>query len=292
MEWQRTKVCLLGSRGRLGSALVREFSQWPCLDATVTGEVDFRIEKGMGFESRLRSLDFDVLINATAFTSVDGAEDQAAEANWINGEAVGVLADIARTNGARFVHFSTDYVFDGSKTSPYLENDSVNPLGAYGKSKLLGEKLALEANPLALVLRTSWLFGPDRPSFPEWVLGHLETSKLLRVVSDCLGSPTYTVDLAKWVALLLVRHGRESGVMHLANSGVCSWNDYARQVLREKGSTMEAVPIRSTELPNRRAPRPQMSALAADRFTGLAGLTPRTWQQALAHHLSQASKPA
>ena len=270
---------------------MREFSQWPCFDTGVTSEVDFRIVKGAGFESRIKALDFDILINATAFTSVDGSEDQVTEANWINGDAVGIMAGLAGAKGARFVHFSTDYVFDGSKTSPYHEEDSVNPLGAYGRSKLLGENLALEANPDSLVLRTSWLFGPDRPSFPEWVLSQLETSKPLRVVSDCLGSPTYTVDLAKWMALLIARYPNESGILHLANDGGCSWHQYAEEVLRLKGSDATAQPIFSSDLPDRKAARPQMSALATLRFTQLTGMKPRPWEAALAQHLSASERP-
>jgi dTDP-4-dehydrorhamnose reductase len=235
-------------------------------------------------ERVLGPLDFDWLINAAAFTKVDDCESQSDHAYLINGHAPGQLARLCMTKRARLIHFSTDYVFDGRSDRPYRETDEPNPLSVYGRSKLIGEREVLAADPAHLVLRLSWMFGPGRPGFPEWVLRQAATGGV-RVVDDKRGCPTYSLDVASWVQWLVMGGTAPGGVLHLCNPPACSWFEFASEVLRLAGVSARLVPIPMADLAGLPAPRPDSSALDPTAFESLSGLRCRPWQEALAEHL-------
>jgi dTDP-4-dehydrorhamnose reductase len=225
-----------------------------------------------------------VVFHCAAFTRVDLCEtDPAARA--INADAVATIASACAKAGAKLVHVSTDFVFDGEKKLPYVEEDPTAPLSAYGRTKLEGERHALSA-PGALVVRASWLFGNHGPNFVEAMLKQAESGKSeVRVVADQVGRPTATTDLA--AALVRLADANVSGIVHYANAGEISWNGFAREIYRLAGlSGIEVVPITSAELA-RPAVRPPYSVLSTGKYERLTGTTPRDYREPLAEYLDR-----
>lgn len=224
------------------------------------------------------------VFNCAAFTKVDLCEtDPLAET--VNDAAVGNLAEACRAAGVRLVQVSTDFVFDGKKRAPYGEEDEPAPLSAYGRTKRGGELRALSL-PGALVVRGSWLFGNRGPNFVEAILKQAETGKRsVRVVTDQVGRPTATTDLAE-ALVELYRIGAE-GIVHFANAGTVTWNEFAREILRRAGHPgVEVVPIDSEEL-NRPARRPAYSVLSTEKYEKLTGSKPRDFCEPLAEYLER-----
>jgi len=225
-----------------------------------------------------------LVFNCAAFTKVDLCEtDPRAQA--VNADAVATVAEACRKAGAKLVHLSTDFVFDGTKGSPYVEEDRPAPLSAYGRTKREGEEHALGA-PGALVVRASWLFGNGGPNFVEAMLKQAEDGKKeVRVVADQVGRPTATTDLAE--ALVALAEAGASGIVHYANRGEVSWNAFAREIYRLAGfSDVEVRPITSSELA-RPAVRPACSVLSTGKYERLTGKTPRDFREPLAEYLGR-----
>jgi dTDP-4-dehydrorhamnose reductase len=212
----------------------------------------------------------DLVINCAAWTDVDGAEEHEAEAMRVNRDGARNVAEAA---GA-VVYVSSDYVFDGRKGEPYVESDPVNPLGAYGRTKLEGERATAEANPRHLIARSSWLYGHGGKNFVETMLG---LGPEVRVVDDQVGSPTFTPHLAE--ALLKLATSEDYGVHHLAAAGSCSWFEFARGIFERAGRDVRVEPQTTAEL-GRPAPRPAYSALASERGHELP-----SWQDGLDAYL-------
>ncbi len=288
METRRKKIIVVGAGGRLGAALVRAYA----LDFDVTGfnhaELDLGVEKKL--RSTLESMDFDVLINTAAQTNVDRCETHKEEAFALNAEAPRVLASICRGNGARFIHISTDYVFDGKKKEPYTEEDKARPISVYGESKLEGERRVLEANNRALVVRVSWVFGPDRPSFIDAIMKKARTEEKISAVADKYSTPTYTLDACAWLRPLLLDR-QERGVLHLANSGDCSWQEYAQWAIdccHAREIPMKATKVGATSLKDMKnfvAKRPVYSVLSTQRYQQVTNDVPRHWRHAVADYV-------
>jgi dTDP-4-dehydrorhamnose reductase len=229
-----------------------------------------------------------LVFNCAAFTKVDLCEtDPRAQA--INADAVATLAASCAKSGARLVHVSTDFVFDGKKGSPYVEEDPARPLSAYGRTKHEGEEKALSA-PGALVVRSSWLFGDRGPNFVEAMLKQAESGKKeVRVVVDQVGRPTATTDLAE--ALLALSDAGASGIVHYANAGEVSWNDFAREIYRQAGyESVEVLPITASEL-SRPAIRPAYSVLSTRKYEAMTGRAPRDFREPLAEYLTRRRAP-
>lgn len=197
----------------------------------------------------------DLVFNCAAWTDVDGAEEHEEEATRVNGDGARNVAEAAGT----VVYVSTDYVFDGRKTEPYVESDATGPLSAYGRSKLAGERATAEANPRHFVVRSSWLFGPGGRNFVETMLG---LGPEVRVVDDQVGCPTFTGHLAE--ALVRLAATEDYGVHHMAASGSCSWYDFAREIFARAGVDTRVKPCTTEEFP-RPAPRPANSVMASER---------------------------
>ena len=261
------KILVTGGNGQLGLALHRQGGgrrlvglPREVLDITNSAEV----AEVFGREQPA------VVINCAAWTDVDACQSDPEKAMEVNGSAVSILAHEASNVGARLVQISTDYVFDGTKKEPYAETDLPNPLSVYGKSKLLGESLA---GPDALIVRTSWLMGPDAPNMLQTILGLLEGTGDLAFVDDQTGCPTFVDDLA--AGLLRLVEARSTGIFHLTNADPASWFAFAQEVAQAGGYDPKRVHAIATSAfsPPRPAPRPVNSVLANQSFVD-AGFSP------------------
>ena len=224
----------------------------------------------------------ETVINCAAYTDVDGCESNTEKAMAVNGEGVAHLAMACREFGAVLVQISTDYIFDGGKGAPYVVDDPPRPLSVYGESKLAGEMNAIFA-PEHLIIRTQWLYGLHGRNFVETMLKLGAEKDELSVVDDQIGSPTWTVDLARAIIALVDRGCR--GVYHAVNSGCCSWNGFARAIFQETGLSVSVKPMTTDEL-NRPARRPLYSTLDCGRLAADTGFEPQPWQQALQEYLA------
>ena len=224
-----------------------------------------------------------VVLNCAAHTKVDLCEEQEDVAASVNGIGVGHLATAARDFSAKLVHYSTDFVFDGSSTRPYRPEDPVKPISAYGRSKLLGERAIQRINPPGwLVIRTAWLYGPGGPCFPQTMINAARAGKPLKVVADQVGSPTFTHDLAD-ATLDLIDHDA-SGIWHLTNVGSVSWHGFTAAILEEFGLKTDLSETTSAEWKRLRptsATRPAYSVLDVEPFARLTGKPMRPWREAL-----------
>jgi dTDP-4-dehydrorhamnose reductase len=270
-------ILVAGARGMLGRELLG------MLGGSARGltrdEMDITSVESV--RKALLTIKPEVVVNTIAYTDVDGSESNSELAFRVNGEGVKNLAEVSAAIGAKLVHISTDYVFDGTKGSPYSEEDPVNPLSIYGKSKLAGEEYA-RLNPDHLIVRTQWLFGRHGKNFVETMLRLAGEKDELAVVNDQTGSPTWTADLCLAVKALLDNGCR--GTYHAVNSGNCSWFDFARAIFDESGSNVRVKPLTSTQL-GRPAPRPILSVLDCGKLASDTGLHMEHWRDALRKYL-------
>ena len=198
----------------------------------------------------------DLIVNCAAYTNVDKAEEDEATARLINAQAVENLG----VAGAKVIHVSTDYVFSGSESVPYREDDAVAPKTAYGRTKLEGEQLLMAVNPEAVIIRTAWLYSPYGNNFVKTMLRLGAEREELRVVYDQVGTPTYAADLAAAIFAVIEAPEWHAGIYHFTNEGVCSWYDFTVEILRQAGLSCRVVPIRSSEYAYK-TPRPSYSVL-------------------------------
>lgn len=270
------RIFLTGSTGQLGIALQHVLHDH-VLIAPPEAEADIT---DPSIVARIADAGPEVVIHAGAYTDVDGAESNPERAYAVNAVGTRNVAHGAAKAGARLVAISTDYVYDGTKTTPYVEDDPVAPLSVYGASKLAGEREALVATPDAVILRTAWLYGEGK-NFVRTMLRLAGEQHELRVVSDQIGSPTSVEDLAG--ALRSVLDTPAAGVYHVVNAGACSWHEFAVTIFRLAKRHCRVIPIATAELA-RPAPRPAHSVLDCSKLAGL-GIRMRPWQDALADYL-------
>lgn len=235
-------------------------------------------------ERVLKTIHPSVVINCAAYTDVDGCETNVETAMQVNAEGVAHLAMASRMIGARLVQVSTDYIFDGSKGSPYLEDDPPNPLNIYGESKYAGELNAV-FNPDYLIVRTQWLYGLHGKNFVETMLRLAEERDVLSVVDDQIGAPTWTVDLAQAIIALIDSGKGLRGVYHAANAGSCSWNAFARVIFEEAGLAVTVQGMTTDQL-NRPARRPLYSTLDCEKLANDTGFRLQPWRDALKMYLA------
>jgi dTDP-4-dehydrorhamnose reductase len=285
---RRMNIVILGAGGRLGAALMREYRDQ--FDVTGFDRAQLDLSSLDEIRKKLGALDFDLLINTAALTDVDLCEKQKAQAFLINAEAPGALAEICRGKNAKFIHFSTDYVFDGEKREPYCESDPANPINVYGESKREGEKLVLQTHDRHLVVRVSWVFGPDRPSFVDGVIKRARESEQVDAVADKFSAPTYTCDIAAALPRFFDADTL-GGILHFTNAGECSWQQYAQHALdccHKLGVPLRAravAPLKLSDMRNFVALRPVHTVLAIEKYTTLSGSTPRSWRDAVADYV-------
>ena len=278
------QTVILGSGGRLGAALQRE---WGALGFT-RAQVD--ITDPAALAAALEPLDFDVLVNCAAQTNVDRCETHPDEAYAINRDAVRNIARLCSAKGARCVHISTDYVFEGAQRVPYIEEDQAVPISVYGESKRAGEIALFDIDPAHLAVRVSWVFGPDRPSFIDQILQKAKTTDKVDAIGDKWAVPTYTLDIATLLQPFL-RDRREGGLLHLCNGGECTWQEYGQYALdcaREAGVALMAHTVgalRMADLKAFIAKRPPYTVMSTSRLAGLTGVAPRPWQEAVREYV-------
>jgi dTDP-4-dehydrorhamnose reductase len=281
-------VLVVGAGGRLGRALSR--ADWPeGLEPVFARRADLDPLNAEALAAVLARRRPAVILNAAGWTDVDGAERDPEGARRLNRDLPAALAEAAAATGARLVHVSTDYVFDGETDRPYVETDPVRPLGVYGLSKLEGERAVLAAAPDGVVVRTAWLVGPDRPNFLTAVLDRADSGTLLAVTDDQSGSPTTTDSLAQALIAAAGRLAADSaapgGVYHFAGAGEATWRDLAQAILAAResagGPPAPRVAGRPADTGPDRAPRPRRSPLASDALARDYGVTAPPWREAV-----------
>ena len=286
------KILILGSNGRLGTALVRRWKNLPDTEVIALTRAQVDLSDPEKAEAALAAISFgagDVVVNCAAATDVDGCERDREGASRINAETPGRIARLCAARSARLVHIGTDYVYDGSLDRPYAEEDEPNPLSHYGSTKLEGDREVLGASPDHCVVRVSWVFGPDKPSFVDAIVKRALTSPEAAAVHDKTSSPAYTEDLAVWLAEFL-KPSVPGGIYHLCNSGTCSWRDYGEYALhcaKESGHpvlTTSVAPLKLSDMKAFIAVRPPRTPMDTAKFTRITGIRPRPWQEAVREH--------
>lgn len=277
------RILLTGVNGQVGWELRRTLAPLGEVVALDRGKLD--LADADAIRKSIRAIRPGIIVNAAAYTAVDQAETDIDLAMRVNGEAPGVMGEEAGRLGALLVHYSTDYVFDGGKDSPYTEDDAPAPINAYGRSKLAGEQALQASGCRHLIFRTSWVYGLHGRNFLRTILRLAEEREELRIVADQFGAPTWSRLIAEATALALARQRPAEGIYHLANAGHTSWHGFAQAILalsqnlRTREPRLTAIPTRAYPLP---APRPHNSRLTCDRLVEEASIRLPDWQDALA----------
>jgi dTDP-4-dehydrorhamnose reductase len=277
------KLLIAGSNGQLG----QDF-QKTCHDSSIeyiaTGSKDLDVTNLSAIRQFITLYKVDVIINCAAYNAVDLAEVEWQKAFAVNGLGVRNLAIAANERDALFVHFSSDYVFEGLSKRPYTIVDTPKPISRYGESKLLGEQCIRDISNRFLLIRTSWVFGSGNENFPKKILAWSKKQKELKVVTDQVASPTYTVDLAK--ATLDLIQKETYGIYHITNSNHCSRYEWAEYILEQTGWQGTLIPVRSAEF-NTPAQRPPFSVLDNFGIYELLGYTLPDWKDATSRFLKE-----
>ncbi len=272
---------ITGAAGMLGQDLAAA-ARSAGHDVVAFARVDLDIADGAAVTEAIRGAGAQMVVNCAAWTDVDGAERDEEGALSVNGAGAGNVARAAGACGAWTIHISSDYVFDGTKRSPYVESDAVAPLSSYGRSKLAGEREVAAAAPERnTIVRSSWLFGAGGPCFPATILRLAAERDELNVVDDQVGCPTFTGHLAQALVHLAARESPPVGIQHVAGGGVCSWYEFARETVAVSGVSCEVRACTTADMP-RPATRPAYSVLRSERD---APVLP-DWQRGLAEYMA------
>jgi dTDP-4-dehydrorhamnose reductase len=281
------RILVTGAAGMLGQDLC-DAAAAAGHDVCAFARAELDLTDGVAVGAAIARTGPEVVVNCAAWTDVDGAEAAQDAATAVNGAGAGKLARAAAAAGAWTIHVSSDYVFDGSKTSPYIESDPTGPASAYGRSKLAGELAVAESAPRAhTVVRSSWLFGVGGKCFPKTILRLAADREQLTVVDDQVGCPTFTGHLA--VALIELARERVPGIVHVAGAGECSWHGFAREIVSTAGLECEVLPGKTEDL-DRPAPRPAYSVLATERGPAVP-LLPH-WREGLRAFMAAGARTA
>lgn len=288
----KPRIVVIGASGRLGSGLVRHYSISHEVIPVTRAQLDLKDLASIC--QALEMLDFECLILPGALTAVDYCESHEDEAFAVNAEGPREVARVCAEKGARLVYISTDFVFDGGKEGPYTEEDPAHSISVYGASKRKGEEYVLEASANNLVVRISWLYGGGKPAFPEWIIQQADKDGQLSLPGEKIGSPTCSEDVVRYLEPLLGLDGEEpaSGVVHLCNTGSCTWQEWGQFCLDEAvaaGLLQKNQRISANRLEDIAAfvaRRPVNSVLDTTKFTELTGIVPRSWQEAMKAHFS------
>ncbi|MBM4208632.1 MAG: dTDP-4-dehydrorhamnose reductase [Gammaproteobacteria bacterium] len=286
------KILLIGSTGQVGWELLRTLM--PLGDVIAVNRNQADLSDLNSIKALIRQQKPDVIVNPAAYTSVDKAETGQAQAFLINAEAPGVLAEEALKCGALLLHYSTDYVFNGSKDAPYVESDAADPINVYGQSKLAGEKAIQDINGDYVILRTSWVYASRGNNFLKTILRLAAEREELKIVADQIGAPTWARLIAEVTAHVVKQSLKErredafsSGLYHLTSSGAASWYDFAQKIvdfikqnelMALKNKIIKPIPTTDYPLP---AKRPANSRLSCARLEQQFGLTLVSWDNAL-----------
>jgi dTDP-4-dehydrorhamnose reductase len=300
MSVAATRVLILGARGQVARSLA-EILPRHGFDVSVAARPEMDLALPHTLSPAVARARPQVVVNAAAYTAVDRAEDEADIAMAVNAIGAGIAAGSARAAGAAIIHFSTDYVFDGSKSEPYEESDHTSPLGVYGRSKLAGEIAVAAANPRHLILRTSWVCAPHGANFLQTMLRLAAEGPEVRVVDDQRGAPTFAADIAEAVARIIAACTPRSdgderfGTFHLASDGETSWCGFARAIMAgsaARGGPSAAVAAIATRDYPTRVRRPAYSKLSTAKLARVYGLSLPHWRDGLSRCLDARVGPA
>ncbi len=276
------KILVTGANGMLGRDLVPALSERHQVDGVDID--DFDLTDPCAIEA-ISSRGPGMVMHLAAMTNVDGCERDPERAMLVNGQGTRHVAEACRRLGIPMLYISTDFIFDGTKTAPYTEDDEPNPLGHYGRSKLAGEEAVRELVDMHYIVRITWLFGRQGKNFISTILKKARETGEVRVVDDQTGRPTYAADLSR--ALAEVPGSGEYGTYHLSNSGQCSWYRFAAEAVRLAGIGARVVPIKSSEFPTPTR-RPAYSVLDCSKWEKTFGRPLRDWREALADYIQKA----
>jgi dTDP-4-dehydrorhamnose reductase len=281
------RVLITGANGQLGTAIKKEAQDFKTLNLFYTDIEETDICSKESIAAAIEKYSPNMVVNCAAYTAVDRAEDEREKAYALNAQAPANLAEQCMSKNIKLIHISTDYVFDGKGNTPYIETDKVNPLSVYGQSKLKGEQLAT-AFGNTMVIRTSWLYSAYGNNFMKTMLKYGNERPELRVVFDQTGTPTLANDLA--IAILQIAQKPHKlfvpEIFHFSNQGVCSWFDFAYEIIKQAGLSTRIVPITTKEYPTK-AIRPQYSVLNKQKITNLLGMEIPHWRQSLIKCLAE-----
>lgn len=284
------RILIIGSNGRLGSALVNSYARHH--DVTGLGRIQLDLAKPDSIRKALDPLDYDLLILPGALTAVDYCETHEDEAFAVNADGPKLVAEISAEKGAHVTYISTDFVFGGFYERAYTEDRTARPLSVYGASKLEGEENVLAVSKDNLVVRVSWLYGSGKAAFPEWIIQQATKVAELALPAEKIGSPTFSEDVVEYLAQLLNLQGGSPacGIYHVANSGQCTWQEWGQFCLDaalERGTPLNCRKISANWLEDIEAfvaIRPVNSALDCGKFTDFTGTVPRPWKDAMTDH--------
>lgn len=267
------KILVTGANGQLGSEIKALAPQYPHFDFIFTDIADFPLDKAQEIITNFNIIQPDIVINCAAYTAVDKAEEDQAVADAINHLAIATLATLCHDSGAKLVHISTDYVFDGTSAIAYKETDLPNPKSVYGVTKLAGERACLKNCPESIIIRTAWVYSEFGNNFVKTMLRLMTERDTLSVVNDQIGSPTYAADLAQVILTILNSNKWESGIYHYSNAGVISWYDFALDIkeIAQKNCEIKGIPASAYPTP---AERPAYSLLDKSKITAVYGIEP------------------
>lgn len=276
------KVLVTGANGQLGSEIKELAPNYKNYSFTFIDIEDLDITDNSKVESYFKKNKFEVIINCAAYTAVDKAESEKEKTTALNSSAVKLLTEIATKQKALFVHISTDYVFDGKNFKPYLETDLTNPRSFYGKSKLDGEVEVLFNAYQAVVIRTSWLYSSYGNNFVKTIMKVAKEKGVINVVSDQIGTPTYAADLAKTILDIIpkVKPKSKFEIYNYSNEGVCSWYDFAQEIMAIAKINCNINPVETKEYPTA-AVRPHYSVLNKSKIKKEFGISIPYWRQSL-----------
>lgn len=274
------KILVTGANGQLGKELKQLSSSFPQFEFQFLSREDLPIHHFELVRNFFNAYHPAYLINCAAYTAVDRAESEKELAFQVNGEAVGVLAAVCKEKNCRFIHISTDYVFDGTATTPYKEDHLVNPQSVYGASKLEGEQQAFQFNPESIVIRTAWVYSEFGKNFVKTMLKLMSEREELSVVSDQVGSPTYAADLAAAILHIISSGKWQAGIYNYSNEGVISWYDFAVAIKELAGSNCKVNAIPTSAYPTP-AKRPAYSVLDKSKIMATFDLPIPGWKKSL-----------
>lgn len=281
-------ILVTGAKGQLGLSLQKIITTQTCYNFFFTDKDEADITNESALSDLFKTKEFYAVLHFAAYTAVDKAESETSLCKAINTDATATIARLCETYSTKLLVISTDFVFDGSKTTPYLPSDKPNPLSVYGKTKYEGEQMALQNCKHCLVIRTSWLYSEYGNNFVKTMLRLGSERKELGVVFDQTGTPCYASDLAK-VVLLCLDKDFEGQILHFSNEGVCSWYDFAKKIMRLGGIDCKVKPIRSEDYPTA-AQRPAYSVLDKSDIKQLLGIEIPHWEESLEYCIKQLNK--
>jgi dTDP-4-dehydrorhamnose reductase len=280
------KILVTGANGQLGSEIKELAGSYPHFNFIYTDIAEFPLDKKAEIIANFNKIQPDIVINCAAYTAVDKAEQDIETADAINHLAIATLATLCQQSGAKLIHVSTDYVFDGTSPIAYKEDDKPNPKSVYGVTKLAGELACVKNCPDSIIIRTAWVYSEFGNNFVKTMLRLMTERESIGVVNDQIGSPTYAGDLAQVILTILDSKKWESGMYHYSNEGEISWFDFAKDIKEIAGKTCEVNGIPASSYPTP-AERPAFSLLDKTKIKAVYGIVPPNYKLSLKKMMSK-----